>query len=333
MDLLNKITDNIDLPFDNAHELKILIEDVEDDDDEEEDDEEDDDMMKKVIIIDDGNIKTFEFENDDNFIEWNSLDNYNFSKNCKGEKKLMFLSDEDEPFFIQDCHPGMTYVNACTTGRKCVPQSECCSIHRSGEWGFDISIFDFNFEKLNAFLESANFSPVATDGALMFGAYGSGYIGNGWYVGGLGKGMTQEQRIDITDGSRCMRFTSGFGGVTLAKRMILDRSFSLEGQLMLGGGATLVEITESRGNPSFDDFQSNLDNLDSFQIEQSFLAIQPTISLRYNINNWLSMKGSVNYLATYEFDWKNIPSNNVIEGDAPDNTNGLSYSASLSFGF
>ena len=330
-EVLAKISGILDLSGDDDNLIKVLIDDTN------ENIFDFQDGIKKIIIINDGDIRTIELnddDDDDDFFEWNQFDDFDISSKCKDGKNMFFISEDGSQLNCPSApHEMMLMNNNCGPTGKCTPMESCCSPNDSGGWGLEVFLFDFDFGKLNGFLSSADFSPVAADGALMFGGRGAASIGNGWYLGAMGAGMSQEQRIDVPDGSRYLRFSSGFGGATLAKRLLLDSSFSLEGEMMFGGGATEVEISETRGNPTFDDFQSNLDNVDSFNFQQAFLAIQPSIGLMYKIKDWLSLRGSVSYLATYEYDWKNMPSNNVIEGEAPDNINGLNYSASLWFGF
>ena len=204
---------------------------------------------------------------------------------------------------------------------------------------------DYDFEDINNFIAQYDFDPELLEDAVFFGGGGHGNVGGGWFIGGAGAGYMVKKKISYdTDGDgslngqRRLLIESGFGGVTITKKLAVGTErLVMDMGTLIGGGATSIELSQSNGSFNWDQNQSDLNDGENWHanFEKSYLVIHPTIGAMIRIKNWIGLKGSAGYLWTYSIDddWTEKPFDFTVQGESPDVIGGPSYSVGIWFGF
>lgn len=201
--------------------------------------------------------------------------------------------------------------------------------------------FTPDLTEVNGLLSDMGFSPQPEDGMLAHGLMGKGHVGKGWFIGGIGVGHedTQKKAIVIGGvpvGTQWLRYTAGFGGVTLDKRIPITQNFISSAGIMLGAGGHNLEVTKSDGNYTWD----NLDNayFINYNLSKSYFVVQPKAELMYRFLSWLAIRGEVGYVYGYAPNdrWQ-ISGFSGDTFDVPDSPKtkyeGLTFSVGPWFGF
>ena len=210
-----------------------------------------------------------------------------------------------------------------------------------GGGGFEPILIDFDFNGINSFLKVNEFDPI--DGGLVFswGGGGAGNVGKGWFIGGMGAGFERRQQVAIKNASgevvawKAYRLESGFGGVTLQKKIPLftDR-FVLDAGIMLGGGGTTLIVSQTDGDVTWG---SDIETKKSYSVrfEKGYFVYRPSVGLLVRIKNWVGIHGSVGYLGTYADDakWTEKPFDFTVGGISPAVPSGLSFTLGFWFGY
>ena len=168
----------------------------------------------------------------------------------------------------------------------------------------------------------------------LFGGYGTGNVGNGWFIGGGGYGYEKIQKKSVDGGTRRYEFLVGFGGMTVNKKIALTKNVIVDLGLLVGGGEASLELRQTDGDYSWDDDFDNNPNYYSLKYRKAFMAYRPSAGLLVRILPWMGIHGSVGYLGSYSFneDWKDDYFEYTVAGDSPKVLDGLSYSLGVWFG-
>ena len=210
-----------------------------------------------------------------------------------------------------------------------------------GGGGFEPIYVDFNFVGVNQFLINNGFKGVGNGYIIALGGGGAGNVGNGWFIGGMGAGFDQKQQIPVKDssgvliGQKRYEFRTGFGGVTITKKIpLFTKRLVLDVGTMLGGGSTILEMSQTDGDFSWTDVIGE-SNSYSLRYEKAYFAYRPSVGLLVRIKNWFGIHGSVGYLGTFSTkkEWTQKPFDFTVGGVSPETLNGLSYSLGVWFGY
>ena len=203
-----------------------------------------------------------------------------------------------------------------------------------GGGGPELILLDADFAGINALLEANGFDDLTGTYMPLFGGYGMGNVGNGWFIGGAGYGYEKIQKISVDNGTRRYEYKVGFGGMTVNKKVALMKNVVVDLGLLIGGGEASLELRETNGEYSWnDDFDDN-PNYYAFKYRKKFMAYHPTAGVLIRVLPWMGIHGSVGYLGSYSFndDWKDDYFHYTVKGDSPTILDGVSYSIKIWFG-
>ena len=203
-----------------------------------------------------------------------------------------------------------------------------------GGGGPEVILLDADFAGINKILQANGFDDLAGTYMPLFGGYGMGNVGNGWFIGGGGYGYEKIQKKSIDGGTRRYEYLVGFGGMTVNKKVALMKNVIVDLGLLVGGGEASLELRQTDGDYSWDiDFDDN-PNYYSVKYRKAFMAYRPSAGLRVRVLPWMGIHGSVGYLGSYAFndDWKDDYFEYTVSGDSPKVLDGLSYSLGVWFG-
>ena len=203
-----------------------------------------------------------------------------------------------------------------------------------GGGGPEVILLEADFTIINKMLQANGFDDLTDQYIPLFGGYGMGNVGNGWFIGGGGYGYEKIQKKSVDGGTRRYEFLVGFGGVTVNKKIALMNNVIVDLGLLVGGGEASLELRQTDGDYSWnDDFDDN-PNYYSLKYRKAFLAYRPSAGLLIRVLPWMGIHGSVGYLGSYSFnnDWKDDYFDYTVTGDSPKVLDGLSYSLGVWFG-
>lgn len=198
---------------------------------------------------------------------------------------------------------------------------------------------DYDAKGINTFIESYGFGEI--NDVTYIGGGGMGNIGNGWFLGGMGAGFTYDKNIPFTLPSgqnvkRSLKIESGFGGVTIMKKLpVFTNKIVLDMGTMIGGGGTSLEIAQSSGEYSWSDTGLE-DGVNWYaKYEKGYFVANPSVGLLIRVKNWFGFHGSYGYLWTWapDDDWTEKPFEFTVGGTSPDVPSGASATVGVWFGF
>ena len=203
-----------------------------------------------------------------------------------------------------------------------------------GGGGPSVILLDTDFSEINGILETNGFSNLTDDYMPLYGGYGMGNVGKGWFLGGGGYGYEKSQKISVENGTRRYEYKVGFGGMTINKKIALLKNVVFDLGLLIGGGEASLEIRETDGDYSWTDDFDNNPNYYSLKYHKAFFAYRPSTGVLVRLLPWLGVHGSVGYLGAYSFhdDWKDDYFEYTVRGDSPQVFDGISYSLDVWFG-
>ncbi len=204
-----------------------------------------------------------------------------------------------------------------------------------GGGGPEIIILDFDFAGINDLLTSNGFDGLSESNMVLWGGFGMGNVGDGWFIGGMGAGFEKQEKINTENGTRKYKFKTGFGGVTVSKKVAYrSERIVFDFEILLGGGETSVEVHQSDGDYSWVDSINNSESY-SLQYKKGYFVYRPSVGLLIRIKNWVGVHGSVGYFGSYSTndDWKETNFGFTVQGDSPETPSGLSYTLGIWFGF
>ncbi|MEE9190094.1 MAG: PDZ domain-containing protein [Candidatus Neomarinimicrobiota bacterium] len=204
-----------------------------------------------------------------------------------------------------------------------------------GGGGPELFIMDFDFSGINDFLIVNGFDGLSDGQTVLYGGFGMGTVGSGWFIGGMGAGIEKQEKIKTEDGTRKYKFKTGFGGVTVTRKVAFrSERIVFDFEMLLGGGETSVEVHQSDGDYSWAD---KIDEFDSYSLrfKKGYLVYRPSVGLLIRLKNWIGVHGSVGYLGTYSTSekWEDTNFKFTVQGDSPETPSGLSYTLGIWFGF
>jgi hypothetical protein len=200
------------------------------------------------------------------------------------------------------------------------------------------------FEDINYVLDQYGFNGLDEKGIFMNGGGGKGYVGKGWFLGGMGagysidrkKGHTTDAEEDVT---RRMYYSNGFGGVTLDKRFAVSRKIITSLGFMLGWGGHTLEVSQTDGNYDWisldDDMDASANNF--IEMKRSYILFQPKAMLMVRILDWLGIRAEAGYFLSHSFTsgWDSVSCGDNFEIDNSPDTSYDGYTISIGpwFGF
>jgi len=203
-----------------------------------------------------------------------------------------------------------------------------------GGGGPEVILLEADFDGINKLLQANGFDDLTGAYMPLFGGYGMGNVGNGWFIGGGGYGYEKIQKISIDGGTRRYEYTVGFGGMTVNKKIALMKNVVVDLGLLVGGGEASLELRQTDGDYSWDDDFDNNPEYYSLKYRKKFMAYRPSAGMLIRVLPWMGIHGSVGYLGSYSFndDWKDDYFKYTVKGDSPKVLDGLSYSLGVWFG-
>ena len=146
-----------------------------------------------------------------------------------------------------------------------------------------------------------------TEGIVLFGGSGQGYVGNGWFLGGFGNGGGLSRTVTVLDGTteveRKIGFAMGFGGLTVEKRLAPFSWATLSAGIGLGGGGIDLSVSQDDGNFSWSNLGTELLNTNSTTVNfsKNYAIVHPRASLMLRLTGWMRIKAEYGYLYGYSF--------------------------------
>lgn len=195
----------------------------------------------------------------------------------------------------------------------------------------------FDYTGINSYISQFGFNSINALSGTHFGGYGMGTIGGGWFIGGKGSAMLISESItlDTTNYSRSLQLESGFGGVTITKKIpLFTEKILLDFSTLIGGGETILTISQNSGNFNWGNDEISNGNNWSASYTKKFFALYPSAGLLVRIKSWFGIHAGVGNLYTLstQENWKVSNSDNIVEGISPETPNGLTYSIGIYFG-
>lgn len=160
------------------------------------------------------------------------------------------------------------------------------------------------FEDVNEIITSCGFTKLREDGLFLNGGGGKGMIGKGWFIGGMGAGYSIDRKIiNDTTGVKRMKYSTGYGGVTLDKRIAISRKLIPAIGFMIGWGGHTIEFSNIGETYDWDslDTQFTSSKNNYIKMEKSYIMFQPKIACLYRINEWLGFRAELGYMLSYSY--------------------------------
>ncbi|MFC1785213.1 PDZ domain-containing protein [Candidatus Neomarinimicrobiota bacterium] len=203
-----------------------------------------------------------------------------------------------------------------------------------GGGGPEVILLEADFDGINNILQANGFDDLTGTYMPLFGGYGMGNVGNGWFIGGGGYGYEKIQKKSIEDGTRRYEYAVGFGGMTINKKVALVKNVIVDLGILIGGGEASLELRQTDGNYTWDDDFDDDPSYYSLKYRKKFFAYRPSAGVLVRLLPWIGIHGSVGYLGSYSFndDWKDDYFDYTVGGDSPKVLDGLSYSLGVWFG-
>jgi hypothetical protein len=195
------------------------------------------------------------------------------------------------------------------------------------------------FEDVNRVIEAFGFAPLREDGMFLNGFGGKGNIGKNWFLGGMGEWYTIDRKMIDTTGVKRMKYSLGFGGVTLDKRLMLTRNLATSLGFMLGWGGHTLELSHIGDNYDWNQLNTQLasSNNNFVKLEKNYILFQPKLEVLYRLTDWLGIRAAVGYMLSYSYHsgWNANICDDIFEvKNSPDTKlNGLTLSVGPWFGF
>jgi len=210
-----------------------------------------------------------------------------------------------------------------------------------GGGGPEAIYIEFDFTGINNLLALNGFNKVTDGYTVAYGGGGHGNVGKGWFIGGMGAGLDKQQQLPVKDengnttGHKKYKFSTGFGGVTLTKKVpFMTERIVLDFGIMLGGGETSIAMHQTTGDYSWSDL-INGNNNHTLEYKKAYFVYRPSLGALVRIKNWVGLHGSVGYFGSYSANdqWTDANFDFSVTGDSPNTPNGLSGSIGFWFGF
>ena len=158
-------------------------------------------------------------------------------------------------------------------------------------------------------------TPFRSEGIVLWGGSGQGYVGNGWFLGGFGNGggLANTVSYPLNDGTtntvdRDITFAMGFAGLTIEKRLAPFSWAVLGGGVGIGGGGIDLSVTQRDGEFTWVGLGTELLNTKSTTVNfsKNYAIVHPRASVMFKLTSWTRLKAEYGYLYGYAFTdgWK-----------------------------
>jgi len=223
-----------------------------------------------------------------------------------------------------------------------------------GGGGFTPMLVQDEFTDVAALMNTLGLSstPFNSEGIVLFGGSGQGYVGNGWYLGGFGNGGGLNNTVQATHSvsgesvDRKISFAMGFGGLTIEKRFAPFSFATIGGGVGLGAGSIQLNITQNDGAFDWNNLNNQLidTKTTSVTFSKNYATVHPRANVMIKLTSWMRLKAEYGYLYGYSFTdgWKTTLDGNSIDNatetfvleNSPDTElNASTISLGLWFGF
>ena len=169
-------------------------------------------------------------------------------------------------------------------------------------------------DDVNDLIKSFGFNGLKESGIFLNGGGGKGPIGKGLFIGGMGAGYSSDKKInyevpnpdnpnDTLNVIRRMKYKTGYGGITLTKRIPFSRKIVSMAEFMLGWGGNTLEISQVDGDYNWELFDTQLEKSANnyIKIKKNYILFHPKIGLMYRITSWLGVRATVGYIMSYSY--------------------------------
>ena len=173
--------------------------------------------------------------------------------------------------------------------------------HGGGSW---IPVWYMpNLDDVNKLITDFGFRKLRDNGIFLNGGGGKGMIGKGWFIGGMGAGYSIDRKIIDTTGVKRMIFSTGYGGVTLDKRIPISRKLISSIGFMLGWGGHTIEFSNIGETYDWNSLDTQLtDSKNNYiKMDKKYILFQPKIACLYRINDWLGIRAEAGYMLSYSY--------------------------------
>lgn len=155
-------------------------------------------------------------------------------------------------------------------------------------------------------------TPFSTDGLLLWGGAGQGFVGNGWFLGGFGQvgGLTRSFTAthDSTNetAGREVSFRMGLGGLTVEKRFAPFSFMVIGGGVGLGMAGIDLKVTQAdQGAFQWDWTNLNDQLIDTktttISFSKNYAIAHPRANVMIRLTSWMRLRAEVGYLYAYPF--------------------------------
>ena len=158
-------------------------------------------------------------------------------------------------------------------------------------------------------------TPFRSEGIVLWGGSGQGYVGNGWFLGGFGNGGGLSKTVSYPDGvtptstvERDITFAMGFGGLTIEKRLAPFSWAVIGGGVGIGGGGIDLSVTQRDAEFTWTGLGTELLNTKSTSVNftKNYAIVHPRASVMLKLTSWMRLKAEYGYMYGYAFTdgWK-----------------------------
>lgn len=184
-----------------------------------------------------------------------------------------------------------------------------------GGAGFIQNWLQLDLDPINQILKKSNAAEFSTNGLLMLGGQGYGYIMlvNNLRIGGMGASGTRTSHA-VDPGTRDRRdveLSAGYGGVTVDYVIPVAPRLDLTvGGLIGGGGMSLIMTLDKGDLKIWDELWQNFGQSGasaaeySKKLSGSFFVYQPAVNVEYALLRWLGVRAGVSYMGLAGSSWR-----------------------------
>jgi len=194
-----------------------------------------------------------------------------------------------------------------------------------GGGGFTPMLVQDDFPEMVELMTELGLSstPFSSEGIVMWGGSGQGYVGNGWFLGGFGNGggltntVTAMHSDGVTEVERQVSFAIGYGGLTVEKRLAPFSWAVISAGVGLGLGGVDLNVTQDDGQFSWTNLNDELIDTKSTSVNfsKNYAIAHPRASVMVKLTGWMRLRAEYGYLYGYGFSdgWKTTLGNNSLD--------------------
>ncbi|MEK7263426.1 MAG: hypothetical protein AAB071_02815 [Bacteroidota bacterium] len=215
-----------------------------------------------------------------------------------------------------------------------------------GAGGFIPVYLTTDMKELNRFLAIGQDGVLPTNGLLLYGGEGYGYVMflKNLRVGGMGvSGMMTTSRIQSTTSGNIYRETTvdiSMGGFKMGYVLPVVKKLDIACDVMLGGGDMNITINRSRGtewvwDTLFTHYGDENFSGDEYtqRINGSFWTYNASLNVEYALLHWLGLRVGVGYTGMVGGEWKLDDKFKIYNVPSKINGSGMTINAGIFAGF